>query len=336
MKNRIAILLFLIAITSLFGGCTALQEAQQKREARLIEQRDANSLMLAPSDAKIQIAPGALKGESEHYTLTFAEDLRAVEGFHLEAERRTFALSALGYMESLYDAMNDYFGFQPKHKIHVTLYDVYQGTRHVATTGTSYRQGYQDGSYLKVVTGITMNFPLAMYEQQDVRAHELTHAFTNIYFLPTWFSEGIAGLIQAEYAKGNSHTKLDLRGNLKLNLNGVNALEDWTGHTGTSPLTGNPLTRWRYNYSYSIVSKLREDYGDDFYIRVFQLMEADRLHQKLPDKMETSFLVYYFSKAAGADLVPFFKELQFQVRRLEKSDILQAIEELNNQHSWRN
>ena len=325
MKNTIAALLFLIAITSLFGGCTALQEAQQKREARLIEQRDANSLMLAPSDAKIQIAPGALKGESEHYTLTFAEDLRAVEGFHLEAERRTFALSALGYMESLYDAMNDYFGFQPKHKIHVTLYDVYQGTRHVATTGTSYRQGYQDGSYLKVVTGITMNFPLAMYEQQDVRAHELTHAFTNIYFLPTWFSEGLAGLIQAEYAKGNSHTKLDLRGNLKLNLNGVNELEAWTGHTGTSPLTGNPLTRWRYNYSYSIVSKLREDYGDDFYIRVFQLMEADRLHQKLPDKMETSFLVYYFSKAAGADLVPFFKELQFPVRRLEKSDILKKV-----------
>lgn len=325
MKNTIAALLFLIAITSLFGGCTALQEAQQKREARLIEQRDANSLMLAPSDAKIQIAPGALKGESEHYTLTFAEDLRAVEGFHLEAERRTFALSALGYMESLYDAMNDYFGFQPKHKIHVTLYDVYQGTRHVATTGTSYRQGHQDGSYLKVVTGITMNFPLAMYEQQDVRAHELTHAFTNIYFLPTWFSEGLAGLIQAEYAKGNSHTKLDLRGNLKLNLNGVNELEAWTGHTGTSPLTGNPLTRWRYNYSYSIVSKLREDYGDDFYIRVFQLMEADRLHQKLPDKMETSFLVYYFSKAAGADLVPFFKELQFPVQRLEKSDILKKV-----------
>lgn len=329
MKNTIAVLLFLIAITSLFGGCTALQEAQQKREARMLEARDANSLMLAPSDAKIQIAPGALKGESEHYTLTFAEDLRAVEGFHLEAERRTFALSALGYMESLYDAMNDYFGFQPKHKIHVTLYDVYQGTRHVATTGTSYRQGYQDGSYLKVVTGITMNFPIAMYEQQDVRAHELTHAFTNIYFLPTWFSEGIAGLIQAEYAKGNSHTKLDLRGNLKLNLNGVNALEDWTGHTGTSPLTGNPLTRWRYNYSYSIVSKLREDYGDDFYIRVFQLMEADRLHQRLPGTMNNSFLVYYFSQAAGVDLVPFFQELQFKLRKLEKSDILQAIDELN-------
>lgn len=329
MKHRIATLLFFIAVTSLFGGCTALQEAQQKREARLLEERTANTLMLAPSDAKIQIAPGALFGESDHYTLTFNEDLPVLAAFDTETERHTFALSALGYMESLYDAMNDYFGFQPKHKIHVTLYDVYQGTRSAATTGTSYRQGYQDGAYLKFVTEITMNFPIAMYEQHDVRAHELTHAFTNIYFLPTWFSEGLAGLIQAEYAKGDSHTKLHLHRNLKLNLDGVNALEDWKGHTGDSPLTGNPLTRWRYNYSYSIVSKLREDYGDDFYIRVFLLMEADRLHQRLPGTMNNSFLVYYFSQAAGVDLVPFFKELQFNLRKLEKSDILQAIEELN-------
>ena len=329
MKNTIAALLFLIAITSLFGGCTALQEAQQKRALRLLEERDANTLMLAPSDAKIQIAPDALFGESNHYTLTFAEDLRVLEKFDQAAERHTFALSALGYMESLYDAMNDYFGFQPKHKIHVTLHDVYRGTRHAATTGTRYRQGYQDGAYLKFITEITMDFPIAMYEQSDVRAHELTHAFTNIYFLPTWFSEGLAGLIQAEYAKGDSHTKLNLRGNLKLNLDGVNALEDWAGHTGDSPLTGNPLTRWRYNYSYSIVSKLREDYGDDFYVRVFRLMEADRLHQKLPGTMNNSFLVYYFSQAAGVDLVPFFQELQFKLRKLEKSDILQAIDELN-------
>lgn len=329
MKNTIAALLFLIVVASLFGGCTALQEAQQKRASRLLEERDANTLMLAPSDAKIQIAPDALFGESNHYTLTFAEDLRVLEKFDQAAERHTFALSALGYMESLYDAMNDYFGFQPKHKIHVTLHDVYRGTRHAATTGTRYRQGYQDGAYLKFITEITMDFPIAMYEQSDVRAHELTHAFTNIYFLPTWFSEGLAGLIQAEYAKGDSHTKLDLRGNLKLNLDGVNALEDWAGHTGTSPLTGNPLTRWRYNYSYSIVSKLREDYGDDFYVRVFRLMEADRLHQRLPGTMNNSFLVYYFSQAAGVDLVPFFHELQFKLRKLEKSDILQAIDELN-------
>ena len=111
MKHRIATLLFFIAVTSLFGGCTALQEAQQKREARLLEERTANTLMLAPSDANIQIAPGALFGESDHYTLTFNEDLPVLAAFDTETERHTFALSALGYMESLYDAMNDSSAF---------------------------------------------------------------------------------------------------------------------------------------------------------------------------------------------------------------------------------
>ena len=124
-------------------------------------------------------------------------------------ERKIFAESALGYMESLYDAMNRLFGFQPKHKIHVTLHDLYQGTRLAATTTTNYRYGFQNGRYLKFVNGIKMDFPLAMYEKHGVRAHELTHAFTNIYFLPVWFSEGIAVLIQTEYAKGGTHPKFD-------------------------------------------------------------------------------------------------------------------------------
>ena len=60
-------------------------------------------------------------------------------------------------------------------------------------------------------------------------------------------------------------------------------------------------------------------------------MEADALHQRLEGKMRTSFLVYYLSKAAGEDLVPFFKELQFKVRKLTKEDILKQIDEMNSQ-----
>ncbi len=329
-RTQFIILNLFLVNSLLFSGCSTLQEAQQRREARLFEERNTKMLMLVPTDANIQIEPDALFGASDHYTVTFAEDLQMHKDFDEVTERREFAQSALGYMESLYAAMNEYFGFQPQHQIHVTFHDVYRGTRHAATTGTSYDRRYQGGRYLKVVTGIKMDYPIAMYEQHHVRAHELTHAFTNIYFLPVWFSEGLASLIQVEYAKGGSHQKLDLQHNLKLNLNGVNALEDWQGHTGDSPLTGGPMTRWRYNYSYSIVSKLREDYGDDFYIKVFQFMEADGLHQKLPGNMNTSFLVYYLSKAAGVDLVPFFKEWQFQVRKLEKADILKAIEAWNH------
>ena len=314
-----------LALIFVFNGCpalTALQEAQQKREKRILEERNASSLMLKPSKATIKITPDALLGESDHYTLKFADDLRVLAEFDEASEREIFTRSALGYMESLYDAMNRLFGFKPKHKIHVTLHHFYRGTNLGAFTRTDYRSGMLDGRYVKFINGIQMDFPIQMYEKHGVRVHELTHAFTNIYFLPVWFSEGIAVLIQTEYAKGGLHPKLDsLERDIRVDLDGVNQLESWGGHT-----ENNPLTHWRYRYAYTLVAELWERYGTDFYIRVFRLMERDGLHQRLMGSMKTSFLVYYFSEAAGEDLVPFFRKLHFKVRKLTKEDILNQIE----------
>ena len=320
MRTR-AVLVTLV-LMFIFNSCTALEEAQQRRAKRILEKRDAASLMLRPSKATIAIRPDALLGESDHYTLKFAEDLQRHEEFDEVVEREVFTRSALGYMESLYDAMNRLFGFKPKHKIHVTLHHLYRGTNLAAVTRTDYRSGLLDGRYVKFINGIQMDFPIQMYEKHGVRVHELTHAFTNIYFLPVWFSEGIAVLIQTEYAKGGTHPKFDsLERDLRVDLDGVNQLESWSGHT-----ENNPLTHWRYRYAYTLVAELWERYGADFYIRVFRLMERDGLHQKLAGTMKTSFLVYYFNEAAGEDLVPFFRKLHFKVRTLTKADILNQIE----------
>ena len=325
LKNlmRTRAVFVLLAVVFVFNGCAALEEAQLRREKRILEERNAASLMLRPSKATISVRADALFGESDHYTLKFADDLLALEGFDEIEERKVFTESALGYMESLYDAMNRLFGFQPKHKIHVTFHDLYRGSNLGAFTRTDYRSGILDGRYVKMVNGIQMDFPMRMYEKHGVRVHELTHAFTNIYFLPVWFSEGIAVLIQTEYAKGGLHPKLNsLEGvDLRVDLDGVNELEGWGGHSDNDP-----LTHWRYSYAYTLVAELWERYGADFYIRVFQLMERDGLHQKLAGTMRTSFLVYYFSEAAGEDLVPFFKKLHFKVRKLTKEDILNQIE----------
>ena len=321
MRTR-AVLVSLVLML-VFNGCAALEEAQRRRDKRILEKRDATSLMLRPSNATIEVRPDALLGESDHYTLKFADDLQALEEFDEAEERKVFTESALGYMESLYESMHRLFGFQPKHKIHVTLHHFYRGTNLAAVTRTNYRSGTLDGRYVKFINGIQMDFPLQMYEKHGVRAHELTHAFTNIYFLPVWFSEGIAVLIQTEYAKGGTHPKFDNleRRDLRVDLDGVNQLESWGGHT-----ENNPLTQWRYRYAYTLVAELWKRYGNDFYIRVFRLMEADGLHQKLAGTMKTSFLAYYFSEAAGEDLVPFFKKLHFKVRKLTKEDILNQIE----------
>ena len=311
----------LVVLSVFLSGCAALEEAQRRREKRVLEERDATSLMLKPSKATIQLKPDALGGESDHYTLTFAPDLLALEDFNEIAEREVFTQSALGYMESLYDAMNHLFGFQPKHKIHVTLHHLYRGSNLAAVTRTDYRTGMVDGRYIKLINGIQMDFPLQMYERHGVRVHELTHAFTNIYFLPVWFSEGIAVLLQTEYAKGGSHPKFDsLEADLRVDLDGINQLESWGGHT-----ENNPLTHWRYRYAYTLVAELWERYGEDFYIRVFEMMERDGLHLKLQGTMRTSFLVYYFNEAADEDLVPLFQKLHFKVKRLTKADILEQI-----------
>lgn len=332
MKNKIRFLqtiFILIAIGFIFNGCTALNQAQQRREERLREKQRPDLVMLKRSDANIEIEPQALRGESDHYILIFAEDLRAHNEFDEIDERKIFVQSALGYMESLYDGMYDIFGFKPKHKIHVKLHHVYEGSTTRATTTPLGSYIYLGGEFLKSISGVEMDFPIAMFNSIGTRVHELTHAFTNIYFLPVWFSEGIAVLMEREYANDRSFTKFNnLERNLKLNRNGLNQLENWRGH---GDVAENSLTYWRYSYAYSVVSELRKRYGDDFYIRVFELIEKDQLHQKLEGRMSTSFVVYYLSQAAGEDLVPFFEKLQFNVQKLEKSDILKLVEQTRNQ-----
>lgn len=330
-SGKIIILLILFVVSSLIIGCAALQEAQQKREKRIAEKRNEKQFLLSASKATINVDANPLEdkphGESEHYTLKFADDLLAMDDYDEPQERETFANSALVYMESLYDAMHNIFGFKPEHKIHVTLYDLYRGTNRVAVTGTQYKYG----NNIKTVTGITMHFPMSMYAKPGVRVHELTHAFTNIYFLPTWFNEGVAVLMQMEWAKGSGHPKFEsLERSLKLDLNGINELENWGGH-----IESTPLTQWRYSYAYTVVSELRERYGNELYIRVFELMEADQLHQRLAGAMPTSFVVYYISQAAGVDLVPFFENLKFNVRKIDKGDILQYIQQQNTQNHHR-
>ncbi|RKU25015.1 hypothetical protein C6497_16710 [Candidatus Poribacteria bacterium] len=325
----VQILIIFLSVVFLLNGCTALQEAQKRKEKRLLEKRNVNNLMLSPSDATIDVDPNPSKGNphgiSDHYTLTFMEDLLATDAFDEIPERETFALSALGYMESLYDALYDIFGFKPEHKIHVKLHDIYQGTRLAATTTTITGRRFYRGGYIKTIRGIEMDFPKAMYDSPGTRVHELTHAFTNIYYLPTWFSEGIAVLMQSEYARGGAHPKFDnLERNLRLDLDGINLLESWGGHTD---LQATPLSTWRYSYAYTVVSELRKRFGNDYYIKVFELMEEDQLHIKLEGDMPTSMVVYYLSKAAGEDLVPFFRNLQFRVSKLDKTDILNFIEQ---------
>jgi hypothetical protein len=330
-SNKYCIPISILLLVAFFlTGCATLNEAQQRKQERTKQKQQKRYMTFERPTSRIEASPDGLKIESKHYTLTFANDLLKHEDFNEAQERQSMGQGALLFMESLYDFVHNIFGFEPNHRLKVKLHRVYQGTTQLATTATQSRTIYQNGEYLTIVEGIEMDFPLAMFNQRDVRAHELTHAFTNIYLLPTWFAEGIAVLVQVEYAKGRSHRKIDLHDQLKTDLDGINAVQNWKGHFAIDG-----LTQWRYSYSYSIVSELKMRFGKKFYPKVFRLIEADHLHQRLPGQMTTSFLVYYLSQAAGQDLVPFFEELQFKLRRLTKSEIVSIIKQANQQQNRR-
>ena len=320
----------LLMIAFLFMGCAALEEAQRRKEERTKQQQQERYVTFERPTTEIEMAADSLTLTSEHYTFTFAEDLLTHPDYDEPDERQNIGKGALLFMESLYNYVHDIFGFEPEHQLMVTLRQTHFGRTNLATTSTRTQTIYRNGEWLKLVEGIEMDFPVVMFNQRDVRAHELTHAFTNIYLLPTWFAEGIAVLVQVEYARGKSHRRLGLHKDLKTDLDGRNAVQFWKGHLSTDQ-----LTQWRYSYSYSIVADLKKQFGEDFYPTVFRLIKADQLHQRLPGEMTTSFLVYYLSQAAGQDLVPFFEELKFDVQRLTREEIVSTIMQANQEQLGR-
>lgn len=319
-----------LLIAFLAVGCAALEEAQQRKLERTRRQQQERYVTFERPTGEIEMLQDGLTLESEHYTFTFAEDLLTHADYDEPDERQSVGKGALLFMESLYNYVHEIFGFEPNHQLKVNLRQTHHGSTNLATTSTRTKTVYHNGGWLKIVEGIEMDFPVAMFNQRDVRAHELTHAFTNIYLLPTWFAEGIAVLVQVEYAQGKSHRRMDLDEDLKTDLDGRNAVQFWEGH-----LSVDQLTQWRYSYSYSIVAELKKRFGEGFYPTVFRLIEEDQLHQRLPGEMTTSFLVYYLSQAAGEDLIPFFEALKFDVRRITKPEIMSAIMEANQQQLGR-
>ena len=320
-RNGMTISVLLLLLSTVIG-CASLKQAQQRKQERIQQEQKARYLTFERPTTEIEASSDGLKIESQHYTLTFADDLLKNKDFDEVKERQEMGQGALVFMESLYNYVNGIFGFEPNHRINVTLHELYQGTTQLATTQITYKTFYQNGEILKQVDGIEMNFPLAMFNDRSVRAHELTHAFTNTYLLPTWFGEGIAVLVQLEYAKGAGHGKVDIRETLKLDFDGVNAIQNWRGHSNSIPA----LSSWGYDYSYSLVSELKARFGEGFYPKLFHSIEADGIGQK-PGAMSTSVLVYYMSQAAGQDLVPFFEGLKFNIRRLTKAEILSIIKQ---------
>ena len=302
-------------------GCAALNEAQQRRQERVKNERKERHVLYERPASEFSATPDGLTVNSEHYTLTFDETLLQHEDYDEAQERQDTGRGILVSLESLYNFVYDILKFEPNYRIEVVLHPPSRGRTHAAVTASGAQITLDGGELIKQVTSARIHFPLNMMQQKGTQAHELTHAFTEIYNIPSWFAEGLSVLVEVEYVKQGYFGKIDIENDIRVNADGVNMVQNWSSGTIGVPA----ITKWRYDYSYSLVSKLKSRFGEDFYAKVFKLIEEEKFHEKTLERMSTSVLVYFLSQVAGEDLIPFFEKLKFNVRSLTKSEILSII-----------
>lgn len=312
----------LIFILSVLGCVETLQSAKRRSSHRPLYEKQHLRTYKRP-EVKPQASEDGLKFNSEHYTLTFSEDITKESGYESADERKSRGVGDMMFLERQYDFVRKIFGFEAKDKIKIVVQPIlgkdapYERDAHHAYT--SVRRGVEQvDNQFRFAYDIIVYFGIEAFKSRSIQAHELTHAFTQVYALPTWLAEGIAVLVEAEYAGGarwaKRHKNLE---RFRLDENGVNIIQNWQGHGSNWSYK---RTVEAYAYAYSLISELRERYGEDYFKKFFALIEEDGIHHKA-GTLGTSVVVYYMSQAAGEDLVPFFEQLKFKVHKLTREDI---------------
>jgi len=321
----------LVFMLSVLGCLQSLQEAQKRQRERRAQAKEQERTFLRPK-AKPKVSVDGLTFEGEHYILTFAEDIKNEDGYKTAEERKARGSGALIFLEGQYDYVKNIFGFDAKNKIEVKVERALKpeksldgdgrggGDRRDAHTNIN-RSVKRVGDHFETTYDISVSFGIDAFKSRSVQAHELAHAFTSVYALPAWLDEGIAVFVEAEYAGGAGWAKTR-RSLIPIGYdkNGANAIQNWRGQGSTLP--GRSVET--YAYAYSIVYELRKRYGDDLFKKFFALIEKDGIHYKV-GTLSASVIVYYMSQAAGKDLVPFFKEIKFNVRKLTKEEITSIL-----------
>ena len=64
-----------IAIAICISSCAALEKSRQRQQEKIRQQQSKRYLTLPRPDVQIAVSPDGLKIGSDHYTLTYHEDL---------------------------------------------------------------------------------------------------------------------------------------------------------------------------------------------------------------------------------------------------------------------
>ncbi|GIX06525.1 MAG: hypothetical protein KatS3mg115_0928 [Candidatus Poribacteria bacterium] len=284
------------------GGGRLPRSVQQHRERLRVE-------TYRVLDAGLGAQGDGYTFRSQRFVFTFDRAFDTIAGFRTPEERYERGKEAHAVLEGGYAFVRDLFGIEASKPIRVVILPALDGDPGDAKTVTEWKT--LDGKILDGSEEVTMYFGYRAFQHAPTLAHELAHALLGVYALPAWLNEGIATLVEVDYAKGRP-----LRGTgrfpepLGFDPEGYNIIETWRGD-------GNPLpfrSGETYSYAYAIVKELQRRYGEDVFVRFFAELKRTKPH--LQGTLLTSEqIVDVLERLVGPEVREFFaKTLRFRVR----------------------
>ncbi len=239
-----------------------------------------------------QTSDAGFRFVTNHFDLQFDRALAGSNGFEMESERASRGKGAMLFLESQYQYLQEVFGIEAP-----TMIEVRVVPETADNEPPAFARFVPDRGVVEVVFG------LEQFSAQAARAHEMTHAFTMLYGVPSWLDEGLAVLVEGELAGRAEWAKQRRSLNpIAPHVGPYNAIQLWREEGSDLPF-GDVET---YSYSYSIVAELRDRYGDVFFQRLFGTLHAQVMAEKRLRERSDGEIVDVMSQSAGEDLRGFF------------------------------
>jgi hypothetical protein len=295
---------FLAVVLAALCGCagrpSGLPRAVQQQRAAM---RTPSYRVL---DAGLGAGENAYTFLNARFRFEFSRDFGHVPGYETAEARFERGRAASEVLNGGYAFVREIFGIEAHRPIRVVIVPDLDGDPSDARTEIRWRT-IQD----RIVADsahVTMYLGRAAFESPPALAHELTHALVGVYALPSWLDEGIATLVEMDYAHGATaaaaHARLVPLG---LDADGYNVLETWRGDDSPLPFRS-PET---YGAAYAIVSEIRRRYGADVFARLFRHFERTQ-PGRLGSRRETADIIAGLNRVTNQDTRPFFEELRFR------------------------
>lgn len=246
---------------------------------------------------------------NERFRFEFAKEFEAVDGYEARDDRHTQGIAASDFLNGGYDFVRDIFGIEAGKQLRVVIAPTVRDDADDAYTSTSWREMGDGGRMIEDSQESVMYFGKAAFEDHTVLAHEMTHALLNTYRLPAWFAEGIAALVEVDYANSarTDFGKFTIEP-IGLDEDGHNVVQTWRGHGSALPERSSET----YGSAYAIIREIRRRYGDDVYARFFQDFRETKAHL-MGGGLSLDAIIDTFNRVTGTDVTPFFAEIKFDL-----------------------